>query len=559
MLLSGCGGGGVSGSSTQNNIQTSNQSDPKTSSAISFDVANYGLHTTQHPVTYAILNESLQNVAISYTWDFNDGTAQSYGKSVTHTYSQPGQFQVSIQALVNGVYSYKRFLVIVTDNSPPTLDPIRSSSSFTQGESFTFSASGNDKDGDNITFQWDFGDGTPPQNGEQANHVYTKTGPYKIRLSANDGYGGTSLVEQSIFVDAKYIPPTQEPPQSWSIRHTNLPKGAETIFWVTPQIGYIGFTEGNVAKTIDGGVSWENVPLGINAPVFSLFFFDKDHGIAGTWGIKKGVPGPNDGSGLLWSEYPKWGMLMFTSDGGKTWTSAHDKFHFIPKMEADDVRGLFFHDTLNGWAVGTSGYLGHTTDGGKIWTTINLNTRLDFKKIFFIDPMHGWIIANPNSNAGYAASIFRTEDGGQTWEGVVLPTTEFYTIQYIGPVHFSDQNTGWVCASSIFSSIQHLFRTLDGGKSWTRMPAPPFGEISNNIPSVILSGVFSINDNEAIIPGNDGTVYRTKNAGVSWTKEVELTYDTIDFYKGLYFFSVKNDGTFQAFSNRQELLTYKPK
>lgn len=522
IILSGCGGGGETAGSNQDNIEVSNSSDSVAPPAISFGLATHGILTAQHPVTYSIMNGSLSSDSISYTWDFNDGTAPKVGTSVIHTYNQPGDFKVVIRAFSNGIYSSKTFSITVSVNSAPTVEPITLNTPFMQGAPFTLAAKGYDKDGDSVTYQWDFGDGTPLQHGQQISHAYKNAGSYKISLSADDGFGGTSLIEQIIFVEGEKPPIANATLPKWNRQSIN--SGGSRYFWSNSQVGYKGADGGNVYKTIDGGSNWENMPLGIDAPVFSLFFFDEDHGIAGTSGVRKWLPGPNDGSGLLWSEYPEWGMLMFTSDGGKTWISAHEKFQLRQSIEADgasDVRGLFFHDSQSGWAVGSDGYLGQTTDGGKTWKRVNLNTKLDLTRIYFIDSMHGWIIAEPNSNFGYLASVFRTEDGGKTWVGVAFPTSENYTIDYIKGVNFSDKNTGWACASGIFLSIQYVFRTLDGGRSWKRMPAPPFGEISNNIPQTLLSDIYSINENEAIVLDNNGDMYRTRNAGYSWTKEVK--------------------------------------
>jgi glucose/arabinose dehydrogenase len=57
-----------------------------------------------------------------------------------------------------------------------------------------------DRNGDDLTYSWDFGDGTGPANGEQATHVYEENGPYVATLTVDDGRGGTNAQTLDITV-----------------------------------------------------------------------------------------------------------------------------------------------------------------------------------------------------------------------------------------------------------------------------------------------------------------------------------------------------------------------
>jgi glucose/arabinose dehydrogenase/PKD repeat protein len=54
-----------------------------------------------------------------------------------------------------------------------------------------------DADGDPLTYEWDFGDGSPTTGGAQAGHTYTTAGTYTATLRVSDGRGGedTATVE----------------------------------------------------------------------------------------------------------------------------------------------------------------------------------------------------------------------------------------------------------------------------------------------------------------------------------------------------------------------------
>ena len=60
-----------------------------------------------------------------------------------------------------------------------------------EGSAVALALSGNDSDGDALTFSWDLGDGTTGSGAAPpANHVYADNGTYVIMLAVDDGRGG---------------------------------------------------------------------------------------------------------------------------------------------------------------------------------------------------------------------------------------------------------------------------------------------------------------------------------------------------------------------------------
>jgi PKD repeat protein/alpha-tubulin suppressor-like RCC1 family protein len=77
-------------------------------------------------------------------------------------------------------------------NSPPVADP-GTAYSGSEGTAVTFDGSGSsDPDNDQLTYDWDFGDGSPHGTGVGPTHTYSdnRATPYTVTLAVSDGNGG---------------------------------------------------------------------------------------------------------------------------------------------------------------------------------------------------------------------------------------------------------------------------------------------------------------------------------------------------------------------------------
>jgi PKD repeat protein len=57
-----------------------------------------------------------------------------------------------------------------------------------------------DRDGDSLTFHWDFGDGSPITAGATAGHVYRTDGPHVVQMIVEDSNGGTEITTVTVLV-----------------------------------------------------------------------------------------------------------------------------------------------------------------------------------------------------------------------------------------------------------------------------------------------------------------------------------------------------------------------
>jgi outer membrane protein OmpA-like peptidoglycan-associated protein len=77
------------------------------------------------------------------------------------------------------------------------------------GDAIPLDASGSsDPDtGDTLSYTWDFGDGTPPAKTTfaRATHSYSRVGNYTVKVTVDDGRGGSCTASAPISVSQKFV------------------------------------------------------------------------------------------------------------------------------------------------------------------------------------------------------------------------------------------------------------------------------------------------------------------------------------------------------------------
>ncbi len=129
---------------------------------------------------------------LTFTWDFGDGGSAN-SQVVHHTYTMVGNFPVRV-FVKKGTDDIGSAIVTLTISEiPPTATPTLSPISITPitpgpyeaQQPITFLAVINRSD--NLSFNWDFGDGTSLNTGSTATHEYTDRGTYTICVTTSDG------------------------------------------------------------------------------------------------------------------------------------------------------------------------------------------------------------------------------------------------------------------------------------------------------------------------------------------------------------------------------------
>ena len=161
-------------------------------------------------VTIEVTASDVSGSSITYEYEYGDGTApRTTGQStVQHTWVDSGTFTLTVSATDNkGGVGTDEVEVVVT-NLPPTLTDVFAPGGF-EGVPMTFRATGTDPGDDELTFTWDFGDGSDPVTGAEVQHTYADSDTYEVTVTVDDGDGGED--SDTVEVLVRNVPPTLGP------------------------------------------------------------------------------------------------------------------------------------------------------------------------------------------------------------------------------------------------------------------------------------------------------------------------------------------------------------
>jgi len=269
----------------------------------------------------------------------------------------------------------------------------------------------------------------------------------------------TNSLRASHFVDSSngwavghegFVLHTRDGGNTWEQQENHTPSltsfsnDLESVHFTTVSDGWAVGAPGKIIFTHNGGNTWNIKDVaawnrGDGPPLRDVFFWDSNTG----WIVGEL---PTFCSSCSYTH----STILKTTDGGDTWNlvTLDDSFNF-------HLGEVFFINSLQGWAAGSSAEIIHTTDGGTTWTMQPTGTNLDLYHVFFADANSGWA----TGGGMFSSILLHTADGGQTWntqryyEGTDLDV--FY-----GSIHFVDTSTGWMSTST---GIEY---TSDGGETW---------------------------------------------------------------------------------------------
>jgi photosystem II stability/assembly factor-like uncharacterized protein len=222
-------------------------------------------------------------------------------------------------------------------------------------------------------------------------------------------------------------------------------------------------------KTTDGGISWSKTFYKDYVGLHSIKFFDDSNGLAIV---------------NLSNQYPRMQNIAKTKDGGNSWEllnlpvrAAYDKFLYVddvvfiggedqkiyksrdrgltwetlstPIEVFNDVRNIYFYNENIGLLDG-NGKIYRTTDGGQTWQLGNYPFS-SFGLLHFYSETEGFnLMMVAEQQGAWALDIkgsefYLTKNGGNDWE-----RSELFKKFYIGFSHFPRKDLGYGVSHSGF-------------------------------------------------------------------------------------------------------------
>lgn len=226
------------------------------------------------------------------------------------------------------------------------------------------------------------------------------------------------------------------------------------------------------------------------------------------------------------------GGLWKSNNSGRTWTPVFDDTG-IASIGAIGVAysqpntvyvGTGEADMRSQISYGNGMY--KTTDGGKTWSQIGLENTRQIGRVT-VDPKNPNIVFvaalghvyGPNPDRG----IFRSKDGGKTWEKVLFKNENVGGIdvaidptnsQNVYAVLWNTRRPPWSIYPPSYGSGGGIFKSTDGGTTWkpadSGIPVEGQGRIGITISPTNPKRLY------AIVDATKGGLYRSDDAGATW-------------------------------------------
>lgn len=291
-----------------------------------------------------------------------------------------------------------------------------------------------------------------------------------------------------------------------------------TLHFSDSLTGWVGGDSGSIFFTSDGGLNWIQQQTNTNSKIMRLFFLDDYRAWALTWADA----GSGDNS-FYGTE------ILKTTDGGENWS--------IEQYRDENIflRGIYFLDTLKGFAGGVPGQFLKTTDGGLNWEPANIDSGIfshfpviDFK---FFNQLYGFACGGRFDIAGV---IWRTTNGGESWAPL---DAQYSPADEVWDIHFFDSLHVMAIGGDPDLFGVGIMHSTDAGISWSYEEIGVFGQ-------ALALSFRTENEGWAVVPQSE-TFVATFDYGVNWlsypTPDSSKLYD-IQFTDSLTGYAVGEEG-----------------
>lgn len=241
------------------------------------------------------------------------------------------------------------------------------------------------------------------------------------------------------------------------------------------------------------------------------------------------------------------GGLWKTENAGVTWQAIADS---MPSYSYGDVTldpnnpsvvwaGTGENNSQRSVAYGDGIY--KSVDGGSTWNNVGLKDSEHISEIL-IDPRNSQVVyaasQGPLWNKGGDRGLYKTTDGGSTWNKVL----EISEHTGVSDIAFDPENPDVIYATS-YQRRRHVWTLINGGPESTIYKSTDAGntwkKINKGLPSVDLGRIgidvapSNANIIYAIVEAADGKsgFYRSTDRGESWHKQSDYVSGSPQYYQ----------------------------
>jgi photosystem II stability/assembly factor-like uncharacterized protein len=173
-----------------------------------------------------------------------------------------------------------------------------------------------------------------------------------------------------------------------------------------------------------------------------------------------------------------------------------------------------------------------TVNGGATWTPLFDKQSVSAIGAVAIDPKNHRVVwvgtgeANPRNDVSWGDGIYKTVDGGKTWTNAGLTATRAISSIVIDPRNPDTVVAGALGDVFADSTERGVFRTTDGGKTWTKTlyvgPQSGVSELAADPsdPNVIYAGIWQFRRKPWTFTsgGEADGIWKSTDGGATWTR-----------------------------------------
>lgn len=270
------------------------------------------------------------------------------------------------------------------------------------------------------------------------------------------------------------------------------------VWAVDDKTVYAVGSPGTLIKTINGGDTWEKVP--IPATKDDSYF------------VSISMVGSND----IWIS-GAYGLIIHSADGGNTWDEIQSEVisdYYLQGINAVTSDLIY---VAGGHNTSDSGFVAFTRDGGQTWEELVPQDNYDKNRWI------GCTSSDENNIIVYGGKshYMLSTDGGQTWKNDSVPDTGGTGGADINCLKMLNNQTWWGAFD-----YDYIGKTTNAGGTWTKQTSAGPG-------GMWLLGIDYYNNDIGVIVGEssmslDGKILNTIDGGNTW--ELALSTD-VHMYK----------------------------